>query len=48
MRVLIADDHPIMLSGLEAILRGSDYEVVAKVTDGAAVIEELAVRAPNC
>jgi two-component system nitrate/nitrite response regulator NarP len=41
MRVLIADDHPIMLSGLEAILRGSDFEVVAKVTDGAAVLEEL-------
>jgi two-component system nitrate/nitrite response regulator NarP len=41
MRVLIADDHPIMLSGLEAILRGSDYQVVAKVSDGAAVLEEL-------
>jgi two-component system nitrate/nitrite response regulator NarP len=47
MRVLIADDHPIMLSGLEAILRGSDYEVVAKVTDGAAVIEELARSRPE-
>lgn len=30
-RVLIADDHPIMLSGIEAILRDTDYAVVAKV-----------------
>jgi hypothetical protein len=26
-RVLIADDHPIMLSGLEAVLRGTQYQV---------------------
>jgi len=47
MRVLIADDHPIMLSGLEAILRGSDYQVVAKVSDGAAVLEELPKSRPE-
>jgi two-component system nitrate/nitrite response regulator NarP len=47
MRVLIADDHPIMLSGLEAILRGSDYQVVAKVSDGAAVLDELPKSRPE-
>jgi two-component system nitrate/nitrite response regulator NarP len=43
-RILIADDHPIMLSGIEGILRDSRYEVVAKVSDGAAVLEAL----PTC
>ena len=33
-RVLIADDHPLMLSGLEAVLRGTAYEVAARAGDG--------------
>lgn len=41
-RVLIADDHPLMLSGIEAVLRGSDYEVVAKARDGHAALDLLA------
>ena len=45
-RVLLADDHPLMLSGIEAMLRGTNYEVVAKARDGAAALEMLpAVRA---
>ena len=47
MRILIADDHPIMLSGLEAILRGSEYKLVAKVADGAAVLDALADAQPD-
>jgi two-component system nitrate/nitrite response regulator NarP len=46
-RVLIADDHPIMLSGLEAILLASDYRIVAKVTDGAAVLAILPESRPD-
>jgi two-component system nitrate/nitrite response regulator NarP len=46
-RVLIADDHPIMLSGIEAILRDSEFSVVAKLTDGAAVLESLSTTRPE-
>lgn len=38
----MADDHPIIISGIEAILRGTGYEIVAKLGDGAAVLEALA------
>lgn len=37
-RILIADDHPIIVSGLESILRDTDYEVVGSAGDGDAVI----------
>jgi two-component system nitrate/nitrite response regulator NarP len=46
-RILIADDHPIMLSGLEAILAGSRYEVVGKASNGAAVLEALPRARPH-
>ena len=46
-RVLVADDHPLMLSGVEAVLRGTAYEVVAKVRDGSAVIDALATARPD-
>jgi two-component system nitrate/nitrite response regulator NarL len=37
-RVLIADDHPLMLSGIESVLRGSDFEVAARARDGTAAL----------
>jgi len=46
-RVLLADDHPIILSGIETVLRGTGYEVVAKVTDGAAALDALADARPD-
>lgn len=46
-RVLLADDHPIILSGEEALLRNSRYEVVARVADGDAVLEVLEDAAPD-
>jgi two-component system nitrate/nitrite response regulator NarP len=33
-RVLLADDHPMIQSAVEALLRGSDYELVSKVSTG--------------
>lgn len=41
-RVLVADDHPLMLSGIEAVLRGTRYELAAKAGDGAAALDQLA------
>ncbi len=35
IRVMIADDHPVVLQGLTAILRSAkDIKVVAEATDG--------------
>lgn len=39
IRLLVADDHPIILSGLEALLRDTDYEIVATAPDGTAALE---------
>jgi two-component system, NarL family, nitrate/nitrite response regulator NarL len=39
--VLIADDHPIVLEGLVALLQGSAYSVIARCTSGAEVVEAL-------
>jgi DNA-binding NarL/FixJ family response regulator len=38
-RVLLADDHPMMLEGLRKLLQ-SDFEVVGMVADGHALLEE--------
>jgi two-component system nitrate/nitrite response regulator NarP len=46
-RLLIADDHPIVLSGIEGLLRGTSYQVVATVRDGAAVLEVLPTARPD-
>lgn len=46
-RVLIADDHPIILTGAEAMLRGTRFEVVAKLSNGAAVLAALDSQAPD-
>ena len=46
-RILIADDHPIILSGAAALLRGTRFEVVAQVKTGAEVLAKLAEVAPD-
>ena len=37
--VLVADDHPILRDGLTRLLEGSDFDVVAAVGDGDALID---------
>lgn len=46
-RLLIADDHPLMLSGLQAVLRRSEFEIVGKASDGLAVLDALEATAPD-
>lgn len=46
-RVLIADDHPIVLEGIVAMLRGTDYEVMARCTGGDEVLAALAKAEPD-
>ena len=47
IKVAIADDHPLILSGLEMALKGQDMNVVAKTTDADKVIDEYRRSSPD-
>lgn len=40
-RVLIADDHPIVRSGVEGLLKNTAFKVVAALGDGTEVLEHI-------
>lgn len=46
-RVLLADDHPMIQAAVEAMLRGSDYQLVAKAGTGAEALVEIARHDPE-
>ena len=46
-RVLIADDHPVVLTGIEAILRDTAYQVVGTAVTGAETLEALPALRPD-
>jgi DNA-binding NarL/FixJ family response regulator len=41
MRVLLADDHPMIAAALDVLLRGSDYELVGRARGGADAIAQV-------
>jgi len=44
-RILVADDHPIVLRGLKTVLNAQpDFEVVAEATDGDEAVEQALAR----
>lgn len=48
IRVLIADDHPVVLSGLEMVLRQEPgFELAAKCSDGEAVVMSIVQKKPD-
>jgi DNA-binding NarL/FixJ family response regulator len=48
LRILIADDHPLVRKGMSTILAGEpDFEVVGQATDGAEAIELAAQLQPD-
>ena len=48
IRVLLADDHPVVRSGLRALLDSlSGYEVVAEAADGEAAVREAQLTKPD-
>jgi len=48
LRVILADDHPIFLRGLELLLRHTpDFEVVRACADGVALLEDLRTLKPD-
>lgn len=40
-KLLLADDHPFILAGLESILRDTDYQILGMLNSGEAVLEAL-------
>ena len=46
-RLLIADDHPLVLSGMETVLRHGDYDVVCRVQDGNGVLDAITEHDPD-
>ena len=47
MRILIADDHPMMVDGLRYLLDAYDFEVVGEVGDGQAAVSEALQLEPD-
>lgn len=41
MRVLLADDHPMIAAALDVLLRGSDYELVGRARSGADALAQV-------
>jgi two-component system nitrate/nitrite response regulator NarL len=46
-RILLADDHPMIQAAVEAMLRGSDYELVAKAGTGAEALQAIEEHDPE-
>jgi DNA-binding NarL/FixJ family response regulator len=41
MRVLLADDHPMIAAALDVLLRGSDYELVGRARSGSDALNQV-------
>jgi two-component system nitrate/nitrite response regulator NarP len=46
-RILLADDHPFIMAGVEALLSQSGFSVVGKVENGAQVLQALPTLRPD-
>jgi two-component system nitrate/nitrite response regulator NarP len=46
-RILLADDHPMIRTALEVLLRGTAYEIVATAGTGEEALEEIARARPD-
>lgn len=46
-RVVLADDHPMIQAAVEAMLRGTNYELVAKAGSGTEALEAIAKNDPE-
>lgn len=41
IRLIVADDHPLVLRGIEGLFDSSEFEIVALCADGAAAMEQI-------
>jgi len=46
-RILLADDHPMIQAAVEAMLRGSDYKLIAKAGSGSEALQAIADQDPE-
>lgn len=46
-RILLADDHPMIQAAVEALLRGSDYQLVGKASTGAEALDAISAENPE-
>jgi two-component system nitrate/nitrite response regulator NarL len=47
MRILLADDHPMISTALEALLRGTQFEIVGLATTGEQAVQKVAELNPQ-
>ncbi len=47
LRILLADDHPVVIEGLRRLLDRPDFEIVAAVADGRALLQSAAELRPD-
>ena len=45
--ILIADDHPLLLRGLEEFLREKNYQIIATCTDGLSAYNTIIKEKPD-
>ncbi len=46
-RILLSDDHPMIASALDMLLRGTDYEIVGRARNGTETLELLDQHKPD-
>jgi two-component system nitrate/nitrite response regulator NarP len=46
-RILLADDHPMIASALDMLLRGTDYAIVGRARNGDDTLEQLEQHRPD-
>ena len=46
-RILLSDDHPMIASALEMLLRGTDYEIVGRARNGSETLDLLDQHKPD-
>lgn len=47
IKLVLADDHPMIQAAVESLLKGSDYKLVAKASTGAEALEAIAREQPD-
>ena len=46
-KILLAEDDPLTLSGIETLLANTNYKIVASVGDGAAALDRIPTARPD-
>src|SRR5690242_12287777 len=47
IRILVADDHEVVRSGLQSLLKDSDIRIVAEAADGKAAVDGVVEHKPD-